>query len=354
MFQHFEKYDMLKCFIEANENIALSLRMYHDRYPERRQPSGKIFSRLKQNLISHGSFTKPRPKTYRNLMIDKELEELTVLGEINLFPNTSTRAMERNTGVARTTVRRIFKKHKFRPYRLRKVHHLRQQDFAPRRAFSHWFLRKCQDNPNFSTNVIWSDEATITSDGIFTRYNCYYWEEENQHRVIEHVRQGRYSFKVWVGFYRGRIIGPFLFDGNLNSQRYLQILQDHLVDFIDNLPLEERMNCFFQQDGAPPHNTREISGLLNELFGVNWIGNRAPIYWPPRSPDLTPCDFFLWGQIKDMVYRHQTNNIQELKNTLRQAFRRITPVMLLNAANNVKKRCRLCLRQNGRQFEHRL
>ena len=24
--------------------------------------------------------------------------------------------------------------------------------------------------------------------------------------------------------------------------------------------------------------------------------------WPPRSPDLTPCDFFLWGCIKDRVF----------------------------------------------------
>jgi len=24
--------------------------------------------------------------------------------------------------------------------------------------------------------------------------------------------------------------------------------------------------------------------------------------WPPRSPDLTPCDFLLWGYIKDRVF----------------------------------------------------
>jgi len=23
---------------------------------------------------------------------------------------------------------------------------------------------------------------------------------------------------------------------------------------------------------------------------------------PPRSPDATPCDFFLWGYVKDRVY----------------------------------------------------
>jgi hypothetical protein len=24
--------------------------------------------------------------------------------------------------------------------------------------------------------------------------------------------------------------------------------------------------------------------------------------WPPRSPDLTPCEFFLWGHVKDRVF----------------------------------------------------
>ena len=24
--------------------------------------------------------------------------------------------------------------------------------------------------------------------------------------------------------------------------------------------------------------------------------------WPPRSPDAIPCEFFLWGYVKDQVY----------------------------------------------------
>ncbi|KAJ4427429.1 hypothetical protein ANN_25051 [Periplaneta americana] len=25
-------------------------------------------------------------------------------------------------------------------------------------------------------------------------------------------------------------------------------------------------------------------------------------FWPPRSPDITPCDFLLWGFVRDGVY----------------------------------------------------
>ena len=30
------------------------------------------------------------------------------------------------------------------------------------------------------------------------------------------------------------------------------------------------------------------------------------LLWPPRSLDLTPCDFFLWGYVKDNAYKSQT------------------------------------------------
>ncbi|KAJ8938413.1 hypothetical protein NQ318_011996 [Aromia moschata] len=54
----------------------------------------------------------------------------------------------------------------------------------------------------------------------------------------------------------------------------------HIVEeFLDNLPLNERRHVFFQQDGAPPHNTNLISELLNTNFGEKWIGNNGPHYF---------------------------------------------------------------------------
>ena len=54
---------------------------------------------------------------------------------------------------------------------------------------------------------------------------------------------------------------------------------------------------YFQHDGAPAHNAQIVSNYLLERFS-NWIGNRGPIAWPPRSPDLTPLDFFCGELLK--------------------------------------------------------
>ena len=33
-----------------------------------------------------------------------------------------------------------------------------------------------------------------------------------------------------------------------------------------------------------------------------WFSAWVLLKWPPRSPDLTPCDFFLWVYVKGLVY----------------------------------------------------
>jgi hypothetical protein len=38
---------------------------------------------------------------------------------------------------------------------------------------------------------------------------------------------------------------------------------------------------------------------LESVFPEHLISKRM---WPPRSPDLSPPDFFLWGHLKDTVY----------------------------------------------------
>jgi hypothetical protein len=32
------------------------------------------------------------------------------------------------------------------------------------------------------------------------------------------------------------------------------------------------------------------------------IDRNAPVLWPARSLDLNPCDFFLWGHLRQIVY----------------------------------------------------
>ena len=51
--------------------------------------------------------------------------------------------------------------------------------------------------------------------------------------------------------------------------------------------------------------------------------------WPPRSPDMTPCDFFLWGYVKERVYVPPLPaNLDELTNRITAAVKSVTEVTL--------------------------
>ncbi|GFU14906.1 uncharacterized protein TNCV_3386901 [Trichonephila clavipes] len=55
---------------------------------------------------------------------------------------------------------------------------------------------------------------------------------------------------------------------------------------------------WFQQDGATCHAARATIDLLKDTFGDRLISRFGPVNWPPRSCDLTPLDYFLWGYVK--------------------------------------------------------
>jgi hypothetical protein len=98
--------------------------------------------------------------------------------------------------------------------------------------------------------------------------------------------------------------------------------------------MEESEGFIFQQDGAPPHFHRAVRANLNEHLSNRWIGraghaDSALMKWPPRSPDLTPCDLILRGHIKDLVYVPPSPRyIDELKRRISKAAASVTADML--------------------------
>jgi hypothetical protein len=65
--------------------------------------------------------------------------------------------------------------------------------------------------------------------------------------------------------------------------------------------------------------------------------------WPPRSPDATARDFFLWGYVKDQVYVPPLPaSIPELKVRIRTATETITTDMLQTVWNELHYRVDVC------------
>lgn len=351
-YENFEKYDMLKCYILSNENVTDAMNRYFELYPERTQPSRTIFARLEHNLMNYGAFTNVRPKTYALPEYDDQV--IDVIGAVAINPNVSCREIQKETGISKSSASRILKKNQYKPYKYHKVQRLHEGDSERRVNFCHWYLNLLEQE-NEPVNVIWTDEAHISSDGIVNRYNKHYWSEQNPHLVMDNgIQQGRFGFNIWVALSKNGVLAYHVYHESLNAERYLNILREHIPEILENLPLAELRNVYFQQDGAPAHNSRVTIRFLNDHFDRNLISTNGPVRWPARSPDLTPLDFFLWGHLKNVIYKNENNNMEQLLQNTQNALRNINRIYVSNAIRSISRRCRLCIDQNGLHFEQLL
>ncbi|GFV55085.1 DUF4817 domain-containing protein [Trichonephila clavipes] len=56
--------------------------------------------------------------------------------------------------------------------------------------------------------------------------------------------------------------------------------------------------------------------------------------WPPRSRDLTPLDYFLWGYVKSLVYADKPQTLDHLEDNIRRVMADIRPQMLEKVIEN--------------------
>ena len=93
----------------------------------------------------------------------------------------------------------------------------------------------------------------------------------------------------------------------------------------------QQLGCLattFQQDGALPHISRPAQQILRCYFTECTISHAFPRRWPPRSLDLTPCDFWLWGYLTSKVDRGNIRNLADLNYTTTLYIHNITPAQL--------------------------
>ncbi|GFU89433.1 hypothetical protein TNCV_4543431, partial [Trichonephila clavipes] len=73
---------------------------------------------------------------------------------------------------------------------------------------------------------------------------------------------------------------------------------------------------------------RATIDLLKDTFGDRLISRFGPVNWPPRSCDLTPLDYFLWGYVKSLVYADTPQTLDHLEDNIRRVIADIRPQML--------------------------
>ncbi|GFV80928.1 acetoacetyl-CoA synthetase [Trichonephila clavipes] len=210
---------------------------------------------------------------------------------------------------------------------------IHQNHHQATRRFVEWAQNEIAVVPDFHKRILFSDEAHFWLNGYVNKQNCRIWSESNPQVYVETPLHPE-KLTVWCALWAGGIIGPYFFKNDeghnvtVNGDRYRAMITNFFIPELNNHDVQE---LWFQQDGATCHTARATIDLLKDTFRDRLISRFGPVKWPPRSCDLTPLDYFLWGYVKSLVYADKP---QTLEDNIRRVIADIRPQMLEKVIEN--------------------
>ena len=139
----------------------------------------------------------------------------------------------------------------------------------------------------------------------------------------------------------------------MNGNGYLNLLHERITQDLHQIHGNRMNRLWWIQDGAPCHRTIAVRYLLTAVFNNSIIALNHAIGWPPRSPDLTQCDFFLWGHLNSKAYSTPPANTEDLKERISYEVNLLkeNPDLVKRVMTVMKTRIELCRARNGGHLE---
>ncbi|GFT24852.1 uncharacterized protein TNCV_3021381 [Trichonephila clavipes] len=280
----------------------------------------------------------------------------------NVLASTSVRRVEEALDLPRSTVQKIMRNIlRYYPYKLQFLQELLPHDFETRHMFSLQFLARLEVDPEWPWNILWTDEAHFHLDGSVNTHNCRIWETDNPHSTLR-VPLHSPKVTVWCGFSASFILGPYFFEElgaggpvscSITGQRYASLLRNKIIPDLQARQCLSRI--IFMQDGAHPHITRCVTDVLKHHFTEERVISRQFRHlWPPRSPDLNPGDFWLWGHLKQLVSCDQPKTLPDLKDSISRHVLNISQNTLRSTVEHAILRFQIVAENDGHHVEHLL
>ncbi|KAJ8958284.1 hypothetical protein NQ318_017430 [Aromia moschata] len=101
-------------------------------------------------------------------------------------PHKPTRQVAADNDDSKTSILRLLKNEKYRPYKIHLVQELNGDDPDRRLEFCEIMANRCQDNPLFIKNIIFSSfQITFVLNGTVNKQNCRYWRTDPHKSTLD-------------------------------------------------------------------------------------------------------------------------------------------------------------------------
>jgi transposase len=221
-------------------------------------------------------------------------------------------------------------------------HDLTQAQKECRVETARYLLKTFRDmGPAGCKNIVSGDETYLYYDMPEKRRHAREWVAESGRRPQIprpnlHAKKNCYSIFISSNGPIAQIPGPV--DKAINGSYVVDRILPSLIQGFRTIRPNESM--LLHWDNARPHHSAEVHRYL-EANHVSIL--RHPAY----SPDLSPCDFWLFSVLKDRLAGQSYGTLSQMGTAVYHCLKVIPKEAYERCYQNWEEKLKLCIEQNG-------
>ncbi len=265
----------------------------------------------------------------------------------------SLKQIAQKVGVSVTTAHRLVKKKLSLKHKVAKFvpRVLSDEQKRTRVKFCRENLDRLRNDAHLLDKLVCGDESPVYLHDPETRNDSKQWLPKDSLRPRKALRQRAQRKTMLTAFFdaHGIILIEFN-EGRVNSETYIETLKQLKENIWHKRPFlwkggvdgETDHEFVLQHDNASCHTSVPT---LAYIFDTNLLAH------PPYSPDLVPCDYFLFPFLKQKLRSHKHCNLRDLKTAVTRTLHSLTEDQCQEALCKLPLRWRKCVEAQGEYFE---
>ena len=208
------------------------------------------------------------------------------------------------------------------------------------------FIERIEQDPNFLKSIITGDESWIFEYDPETKRQSLEWHTANSPRPKK-ARMSKSKIKCMLICFMdstGIIHKEFVPPGQTVNQHFYREVLERLKKLVARVRPDIKEKWMLHHDNAPCHTALSITEFLAK--------RSIPVVpQPPYSPDLSPCDFFLFPRLKKCLKGRHFGTLQNIQTTVTDLLKSIPASEFQHCYEEWEKRLRRCVASQGNYFE---